>query len=66
MTERKFVWLNTESGLTKLDLLSVIAMTKGYDILGNISWNLHMISGTIFTVDSLVFQEEVKHFFNLD
>ncbi len=66
MTERKFVWLNTESGLTKLDLLSVIAMTKGYDILGNTSWNLHMISGTICTVDSVVFQEEVKHFFNLD
>ena len=50
MTESKWVWLNTTSGRTRLDLTSIIAVTKAGKNKEENFVDVHMVSGTIFTI----------------
>jgi len=51
MNNKNWITLKTASGKTRLDVNSIIAMTKAYDTFGETQWDLHMISGTIFSIN---------------
>ncbi len=51
MTKKTWIDLQTASGQTRLDIDSIIAMTKTYDTFGKEQWDLHMTSGTIFSIN---------------
>ena len=50
MKKKNWILLKTAYGLSKLDIDSIIAMTKMHDQLGEVYYDLHMTSGTIFSV----------------
>lgn len=60
MTKKKWIVLKTASGVTRLDIDSIIAMTKTYDTFGKEQWDLHMISGTIFSINQTEYEELMK------
>ena len=50
MTEKKWVWVKTTSGMSCLDVESIIAVSHTHDKFGNKGYDLHLTSGTIFTI----------------
>tara|TARA_R100000458_G_C8265505_1_gene240609 strand:- start:903 stop:1118 length:216 start_codon:yes stop_codon:yes gene_type:complete len=50
MTARQWVWIETTSGMSCLDVKSIIGISYTHDKFGNGCYDLHLTSGTIFTI----------------
>lgn len=60
MNNKNWIDLETASGKTRLDVGSIIAMTKTYDTFGKEQWDLHMTSGTIFSINHTEYEILMK------
>ena len=50
MTEKIWVWIETTSGMSCVDVASIIGITHTHDKFGHGCYDLHLTSGTIFTI----------------
>ena len=58
---RTWVQVNTTSGLSHLNVNNIIALSYSYDKYGDRCWDLHLVSGTIFTIKSGDFHMISEH-----
>ena len=49
-SKRLWVWVETTSGLSCLDIEAIIGISAAHDKFGNGCYDLHLASGTIFTI----------------
>jgi len=58
---RTWVQVNTSSGLSHLNVNNIIAISDGYDKYGDRCCDLHLVSGTIFTIKGQDLDKITKH-----